>query len=272
MTNEEILQASLLDIIFENRNKDYGAYALRQTYNRRLLIALGTIMSAILFLNLISRINKKEEPVVSIVNTNGGIEIRQIELPKPPEKFENVNIPKPVQKLARVQYVNVIKIKPDNQVKTSVPDIKELEGKIISTQTLAGKTDDGIVKSNDNPVSDPGNDNNVAPAQSEPEFTSEERDPEFPGGPDALKRFLAKNLNAPDQLEIGERKMVQIRFWVNMDGVVSTLEILNSGGNEFDREVMRVCKKMPRWKPAIRNGINIPVSYLLPVTFIGAEQ
>ena len=49
MTNEEILQASLLDIIFENRNKDYGAYALRQTYNRRLLIALGTAMSAFFF-------------------------------------------------------------------------------------------------------------------------------------------------------------------------------------------------------------------------------
>ena len=54
MTNEEILQASLLDIIFEHRNKDYGAYALRQSYNHRLLIALGTAMSAILFLILIT--------------------------------------------------------------------------------------------------------------------------------------------------------------------------------------------------------------------------
>jgi protein TonB len=66
--------------------------------------------------------------------------------------------------------------------------------------------------------------------------------------------------------------MVQIRFKVDKDGVVSDLEISRSGGSEFDREVIRVCKKMPRWKPAVQNGFNVPVNYMLPVTFIGAEQ
>jgi len=67
-------------------------------------------------------------------------------------------------------------------------------------------------------------------------------------------------------------RTVQIRFKVDKDGMVSTLEILASGGSEFDNEVARVCKKMPRWNPAIQNGINVPVSYVLPVTFIGVEQ
>jgi protein TonB len=59
---------------------------------------------------------------------------------------------------------------------------------------------------------------------------------------------------------------------VDKDGSVNTFEIVTSGGREFDNEVVRVCKKMPRWIPALQNGINVPVSYVLPVTFIGVEQ
>lgn len=50
------------------------------------------------------------------------------------------------------------------------------------------------------------------------------------------------------------------------------MEIVQTGGDMFDKEVVRVCKKMPRWKPAIQNGMHVPVSYVLPVTFIGTEQ
>ena len=69
-----------------------------------------------------------------------------------------------------------------------------------------------------------------------------------------------------------QQKVVQIKFKVDKDGSVTTFEIVTSGGNEFDKEVVRVCKKMPRWTPAMQNGINIPVSYVLPVTFIGVEE
>ena len=108
--------------------------------------------------------------------------------------------------------------------------------------------------------------------RAQPEFHAIEKQPEFPGGPEALKRFLAKNLSTPEDLEDGEKKIVQIRFKVDKDGAVNTFEIITSGGNEFDNEVVRVCKKMPRWTPALQNGINVPVSYVLPVTFIGVEQ
>jgi periplasmic protein TonB len=65
---------------------------------------------------------------------------------------------------------------------------------------------------------------------------------------------------------------VQIKVKVDKDGAVNTFEIVTSGGSEFDREVVRVCKKMPRWTPAVQNGINVPVNYVLPVTFIGTEE
>ena len=87
-----------------------------------------------------------------------------------------------------------------------------------------------------------------------------------------MKRFLSKYLTTPDELQAGEKKVVRIRFKVDTDGTVNTFEIMTSGGNEFDNEVVRVCRKMPRWMPAIQNGINVPVSYVLPVTFIGVEE
>jgi protein TonB len=87
-----------------------------------------------------------------------------------------------------------------------------------------------------------------------------------------MKKFIARYLNTPEQLEDGEKKVVKIRFKVDKDGAVNTFEIVTSGGDLFDSEVLRVCKKMPRWTPAIQNGINVPVSYVLPITFIGVVE
>jgi periplasmic protein TonB len=121
------------------------------------------------------------------------------------------------------------------------------------------------------PEDDPGT-GTTTTGPSQPVFVADERDPEFPGGKDALKQFLSRNLTTPGDLEDGEKKVVKIQFKVDKDGSVTTFEIVTSGGSEFDREVVRVCKKMPRWTPAIQNGINVPVSYVLPVTFIGVEE
>jgi protein TonB len=96
--------------------------------------------------------------------------------------------------------------------------------------------------------------------------------PEFPGGQEALMKFLFRHLNTPAELENDEKRMVKARFKVNPDGSVSLVEIVQSAGELFDKEVIRVCKKMPRWKPAIQNGVAVPMSYLLPVTFIRADQ
>ena len=270
MTNKEILGANLLDIIFENRNKDYGAYALRRGYNHRLLIAMGAAASVILLFILINALGKKGESVIPVINDNGGIRIRTIELPKELEKPKEVTKSKPVEKVATVKYVSVIKITPDKEMKITMPDITDMIDKNIGTENIEGTKYEGKVNPNNEPVTNPGI--GKEPAQSLPEIIIDEHDPEFPGGPEALKRFLGSNLNTPGELEAGEKKMVRIRFKVDKDGAVSTLEIVSSGGSEYDREVIRVCKKMPHWKPAIQNGIHVAVSYVLPVTFIGAEQ
>lgn len=276
MTNSDILKANLLDIIFENRNKDYGAYDLRKSYNNRLLIALSAGLSVILVFIFINSIHNNKKEATPVSNTKEGIVLRTIELPrekiKEPEKPKEIVKQKPVVKIATVNYTTPPKIKKDTEVKNSMVAVKELDGKEISDKNSTGKKADGKVVIITEPVKDPGEGIVTTSGPSQPVFVADERDPAFPGGQEALKQFLARNLNTPEELQGGEKKVVQIKFKVDKDGSVTTFEIVTSGGNEFDREVVRVCKRMPRWTPAVQNGINVPVSYVLPVTFIGVEE
>ncbi|HQV60991.1 MAG: TonB family protein [Chitinophagaceae bacterium] len=272
MTNKEILQASLLDIVFDKRNKAYGAYALRKGYNARLLTALAAGMSVILLFIFINGMQGSKNSSFITSNKNEGIVIKQIELPKDkpaePEKPKEVIKQKPVEKIATAKYISNIKIEKD--VKSAMTAIGDLDGKAIDSKEGDGKIDDGTEIVNVDPVAPVGN--GAIPAEpKQPDFVIQERNPEFPGGAEALKRFLSKNLDTPGELEAGEMKTVKIRFKVDKDGSVNTFEIVTSAGNDFDHEVVRVCKKMPKWVPAIQNGVNVPVNYVLPVIFVGSE-
>ena len=274
MTTNEILKADVLDILFENRNKDYGAYALRKGYNNRLFLALALGLSVILVFVLINVINtKKAVTNTDIRKQRDEVVIRTVQLPqdkpKEPEKPKEMAKPKAVPKVAQVKFTNP-KITEDIKVKEPLPPVEDLSGKQTSTQNTAGIPDDGKVKLVEKPVENTGN-GHAGPTQPLSDFMVQERDPEFPGGTEALKRFLSRYLSTPDVLEAGEKKVVKIKFKVDKDGSVNTFEIVTSGGDEFDSEVLRVVKKMPRWVPAVQNGINVPVSYVLPVTFIGME-
>jgi periplasmic protein TonB len=275
MTNNDILKADLLDIIFENRNKEYGAYALRKGYNVRMLTALGTGLSVILLFVLFNALTKDTSTAGHhVTKERNEVVIRSIQMPqekpKEPEQPKQAPKAKPAPKVAEIKFTNP-KITEDNKVKEPLPPVEDLTGKLTSTQNVAGVPDDGKEKSLTK-QNEPASTGNGGPFQPVADFIIQERDPEFPGGAEALKKFLARYLSTPDELEAGERKVVKVKFKVDKDGSVNTFEIVTSGGDEFDGEVLRVVKKMPRWVPAIQNGINVPVSYVLPVTFIGMEE
>src|SRR5687768_18040209 len=92
--------------------------------------------------------------------------------------------------------------------------------------------------------------------------------PEFPGGKAALQRFLIKHLRVPDEgLEPVSRISVEVQFIVDKNGSITGMEILRSGGELFNKEVLRVLQKMPVWKPGRQNGMEVRVYFKLPVTF-----
>lgn len=271
MTNDHIQHRHFDDIIFEHRNKLYGAYALRSGYTNRMLTAMGAGMSVILLGAFIFMNSGNNSPVTRTVDREEGLVIRQMELPEEkraaPEKPMEKKLQKPVEKTATVKFVSAIKI--EKEPKTEMASAEDLYGKAIGDKNEEGKVSDGTVV----PATEPmpaGNGNGTAMIE-QMEFTVQERSPEFPGGAEALKKFLSRNLLSPDNLEKGEKKTVRIRFRVDKDGRVNSFDIMTSAGEDFDDEVVRVCRKMPKWIPALQNGVNVPVNYILPVTFVGSE-
>lgn len=271
MTNRELLQASVLDIVFEHRNKDYGAYELRRQYEKRLWLALGITFALLLVFATLPSLKRSKAAVVPVTKEKPAVVIREVYIrPQPPKEPEPVK-PRAASapKAAARKYTSQIQIKPDLVAKPDLPDMADLGDKQIDVRDVDGPPATGPAGPSEIPSAGTGS-GPLEPA-SVSDFEAREVQPEFPGGEAALHRFLASQLQSPEELASGERKIVRVRFVIGKDGIVAEAEILSSGGPAFDREVVRVMRKMPRWKPASQNGIPVAVSYLLPVTFVGME-
>lgn len=266
-----ILQADPLDLLFENRNKSYGAYPLRKYYQQRLMISMGIIMSLVVLISFIylypgsssSLIQKK--PVVPDIIIHEFILKQEV---KPLIPQVRPSVPRPP---ATVTYSKPV-IVDDRTVTEPMPAIEKIEAGNIGLKTTAGSADNG-----EPPVS--GNSAGASPAQNaEPVenknevFNIAEVMPEFPGGIEALKRFLIRNLRMPENnLEEGAQVKVIARFVVGADGRVRDIEITLPAAAEFNAEVKRVITKMPDWKPGSQNHRNVAVYFNLPVNFVRQE-
>ncbi len=274
MTNNELLKASLLDILFDGRNKEYGAYALRRDYGLHMKWALGIALVSVLLLIVVNGRMDKGNMMGKggIIQHDSVVVLREVNvLPEPPVAPPRPRpVVAPAAPAATVDF-RVFRPVPDELADPNpVATQEEIGDKQVSDITSDGKTYDGTVNDQSRPAS--GNETMPVTENKPVAFLPEQRNPEFPGGSEALLKFLSRNLQTPSDLEPGEKKMVKARFRVDADGSVTLVEIELSGGQIFDKEVIRVCKKMPKWKPAVQNGQPVSVSYVLPVTFIGAEQ
>lgn len=260
MTSNEILKADVLDILFDQRNKQYGAYTLRKHYHKRLSIALGSSLGAVfLFFFLLPR----NHSTVVIEKNNDDVVIKSMEVPKEMKKV----LPLPPQKKS-VLFKKKIFVPPvlvNKDVFTPPTDIRDLINSDISNKTIDGAINRGIFAIRQPIVTQ-------VETKTVMEWKPDQKEPEFPGGQEAWLNFLRKHLMVPEELESGEKKKVEIRFIVSAEGFVTGFEVIQSAGKNFDNEVIRVLKKMPKWKPAVQNGQAVARSYTQPVTFIGVEQ
>ena len=158
----------------------------------------------------------------------------------------------------------------DDKVKDALPDLNDIINADISNKTLDGEPTNNLAGTTIGSEGDGDNEQNEPPIKNDPPLPS--RDPGFPGGPAAWLKFLQRYLKSPADVEPGQRIEVQVRFWVDIDGSISRTEIIKSGGNTFDKEVLRVLKKMPKWEPALQAGRPIAVAFHQPVIFVGEEQ
>jgi protein TonB len=266
----DILHADPLDLLFENRNKLYGAYPLRKYYPQRLFISLGAVLFLVAtcsFLYLHFRTGLVYKKIYDFPDSY----IQTVEI-LPPEK-QVLPAVKPARSRppASVQYVTPV-IVPDKAIPKPMATINDLHTNVVGLKTLAGEADTGEPQNNSNASTGV-----VVQSQydeNKPEiFDRPEVMPEFPGGIEALKRFLLKNLRMPDDnnLEPGIQVQVIARFVVDADGKVRDIEITKPADRVFNSEVKRVILKMPDWKPGEQNHRHVAVYFSLPVNFISAD-
>lgn len=264
--------ATLDDIVFANRNKEYGAYSLRKQYPK--IVTRALIIGGILFTlgvlspTIISALapEKQEQAMV---------EVDLMKLPPPPiDPNEPPPPPPPPVELPKVNTVKFLppEVKPDEEVpeETPPPAVEELKEAVAAEKTQEGdpNAEDVIVA----PEASTGPTKAEVVVEAAPKeeeiFTVVEQQPEFSGGMAALGQYLQKNLRYPaaaQRANISGR--VFVSFVVNTDGTIQDVAVLKGLGFGTDEEAVRVVKTMPKWRPGKQSGRPVRVKFNLPINF-----
>lgn len=240
------------EIIFENRNKEYGAFDLRKRYSAATCFSvLGgvsfiTALVLTIFFTMERDVKAKTEPGPIVIITTDPL-IQDPDKIKPPEPE------KPKIDIDQVKYLAPVVVeKADSADKTMVA--------VSALDPLKDKPVDLVVETNINP--DP-----VIPVEPDPVVSVEEM-PFFPGGDDALLKFISETIRYPqDAVENNLEGKVVLRFVVSSDGSVKRVEIIKGIHPVLDQEAIRVVSLLPKWRPGKQNGKAVPVWFYVPVTF-----
>jgi protein TonB len=269
MNANNIAAADMLDIVFDGRNKAYGAYQLRRSYNKRLTTAMGAVLFAALLIFCTSMLaNGKKK--------GDGATITPIDLTLTKVKEPDPVIPPPVQEAPPPRQVETIKVTipnivPDDQVKPEdmPPPVDDMKDARIAAITADGDIDDGTVLA---PPQNPGTGLAVAPVQRKENtdsiYYTVQNPAEFPGGLSAWKRYLERNLVYPENaIEAETQGAIKVQFIVDREGNISDVHAINDLGNGLAEEAVRIIKSGPKWKPAEQNGTKVIYRHIQNITF-----
>ncbi|MDR1527346.1 MAG: energy transducer TonB [Dysgonamonadaceae bacterium] len=254
-----------LDLIFADRNKQYGAYVLREESGRRHLKSLLIVAIAGMALVFLPKIIKSVIPEPALAPEVTEVIMTDIttEVPEEDQIKQIENVPPPPQLKETVQFTPPV-IKKDEEVTNELISQQELtENKAdISVKTVEGVKEGGV------DIADL-QDHKVVVQDDKPQiFSHVEVMPSFPGGDKAMMQWLYDNIQYPIiAQEQGIQGRVTIRFVVGPDGSVGSAEVLRSLDPSCDKEALRVIRKMPKWIPGKQNGQAVSVYYTLPVWF-----
>jgi protein TonB len=244
------------DIIFENRNKEYGAYAIRKNNNADVLRAEAISIGIGILIFVIPILIPEDKIVLpEIVDPKGEIVLKQFDI-------QTETPPAQQQPPMRRTDASII---PTRVTTETVPDEPVVETPITSssTGTEGGLADTGpeVV------VSGPGT--GTEPVVEAPKiYTYVAVMPEFEGGYKEMMKFLQRNVRYPRGPERrGEQGIVYVSFVVGPDGSVNHVYVEKGFDRECDAEAVRVISKMDKWKPGIQNQMPVSVKMVLPIRF-----
>lgn len=274
MSKIDLISSDWVDLVFEGRNKAYGAYRLRKSTTKRNILAMVAVVILLIVAFIILTVKNFVDEQRAKVAMTQVAELTNYDQPKKKAEVKQKKVEvEPERVVERVKSsikftAPVIKkdeeVKPDEELKT--------QDELMSTKTAIGTFD---VKGNDDANGEILKAKEVIAEPEPPKHEEEnkvfdivEQQPLFPGGPTALMKYLSENTKYPVVAqENGVQGRVTVQFVVEKDGSISDVHVLRGVDPSLDKEAVRVVKSMPRWTPGKQNGITVRVNYRVPVLF-----
>ncbi|MES2734601.1 MAG: TonB family protein [Bacteroidota bacterium] len=257
------------EIIFEERNKSYGAYEIRKTYDRNLITAISTAVTLVLVFVAIPTIAKYLH----------GTETLATAIPKPkvtvcpalPPPID-VTLPPPPKVYATPPTAKMVPfMKPEITEEEVLPEeemptVADAKANVTGVETIDGSSE---IANFDGPIDQPAV---MAEVENEKPYLVVEQMPTFKGGVEALMNFLGKHIKYPPMaVRMGIKGTVFVGFVISKEGSIDDVVIVKGISKECDEEAIRVVKSMPHWNAGKQNGKTVAVRFVLPIKFELAE-
>ena len=261
----DIFTNQWLDIVFEGKNKAYGAYDLRKKNTKTTVKALiigavvfSVAVAAPLIMSLLPDSSSDDE----------SLDTKIVTMKLPPKKEEPKKDlpppPPPPPKVDQVKFVKPVVAKAD-EVTEEPPKITEIKDKKLGNETIKGDPDAELTVEpvGNGPAAVVEEDNSIY------NTAGIEVKPDFPGGMEKFYKFVGNNYQTPE--EEGLKGKVYVTFVVEKDGSLTDIKVIRDIGYGTGKEAIRVLNKCPKWTPGEQNGKKVRVLYSLPITIQSAE-
>lgn len=255
---QQVTSGTRNDIVFANRNKEYGAFTLRRDYDKRMvMIMLGLVLVVGVTFGTYLIIKNMPEEVVELPK----IDTSNLAIPAPPEE----EVPPPPEETPPPPEEKTVAFLPPVVVDIPVED--EIPPQEIMEETKADTKTNETENENWSPPVVGEKTEEVVEKKPEEIFTFVDEEAVFPG----LSEYLAKKVNYPQTaMEMNIQGKCYLRFVVNTDGSVSDVSVERGVPDcpECDREAVRVIKSMPNWKPGKNGGRPVRLWMRIPINFV----
>jgi protein TonB len=260
----DLLKNQWLEIVFDGRNKSYGAYDLRKSVTKNTFrafiigtLVFGLLVSTPIILRMIPDSSEGDEAL--------NVKITTVKMPPKDKPKDNLPPPPPPPpKVDQVKFVKPVVAKAEDVVEEIVV-IKEIKDKKLGAETIKGDPDAELTVE---PVG-----TGVAAVVEEDNTVYNtagiEVKPDFPGGMEKFYNYIAKNYRTPE--EEGLKGKVYVTFVVEKDGSLTDIKVLRDIGYGTGKEAIRVLKATPRWNPGEQNGKKVRCTFSLPISIQSAE-
>jgi protein TonB len=269
------------DLVFEGKNKDFGAYVIRTDSPKRhtkavIYTVLGALLVGLLAFGLI-KVNEyiEQKRIADMAEQEEVLIDMSQEAEEPEEQQERLEQPKPEVlpeevlksvKVTELQIVEDDKVKKEDEIKTQ-DELKETETAFGQKDNEKGTEDRNVTRTLKEEVVVEKKEEKPKEVKEEV-FRSVEQMPQFPGGEAALMKYLQSHINYPPMAaENNVQGRVVVQFVVDKTGKVGEVKVVRSVDKDLDKEAVRVCKSLPKFTPGRQNGQAVSVWYTLHVTF-----